>query len=183
MRLILTRHAITEENAAKILLGQLPGTLSPEGILQAKQKRLQIDAMPLDMAYSSDLRRCLDTAEILVGHRGIVIHKDPRLREINFGTFQGKPHDSIRGDYLSDLSKSFPRGESNNQMIKRLIDCINDIYAKHAEDTVLIVSHSGPISVLLASTDRLTFRKAINMQIGFDELIIREINSKLDYPT
>lgn len=62
--LYLVRHGQTEENIARIFQGHLPGTLTAEGIAQAKALHETLLDVPLDAIVSSDLRRCVDTARI-----------------------------------------------------------------------------------------------------------------------
>ena len=63
--LYLARHGQTEENIARIFQGHLPGRLTVEGISQAEVLRDSLKRIPLDAVVSSDLKRCMDTAEIV----------------------------------------------------------------------------------------------------------------------
>ena len=63
MRLILTRHGKTVENMNDIMQGWLPGELSEEGKEQAKHVAERLKDRKIDVAYSSDLKRCVDTAK------------------------------------------------------------------------------------------------------------------------
>ena len=82
MKLILTRHRETEENKEGILQGWLPGHLSLEGKRQAKLVAQRLQDVKVDFIYTSDLKRCLDTAsEIAKRHKNAKLIKDKRLRE------------------------------------------------------------------------------------------------------
>lgn len=63
--LYLVRHGQTEENAAHILQGHMPGHLSHEGIAQAQALRDELKNIRFDALLCSDLKRCMDTAMIL----------------------------------------------------------------------------------------------------------------------
>ena len=67
--LYLARHGQTEENIARIFQGHLPGRLTVEGISQAEVLRDSLKRIPLDAVVSSDLKRCMDTAEIVMEGR------------------------------------------------------------------------------------------------------------------
>lgn len=87
--LYLVRHGQTEENIARIFQGHLPGTLTAEGIAQAKALHETLLDVPLDAIVSSDLRRCVDTARIAVGDRGLPWEQTALLREIDWGSWTG----------------------------------------------------------------------------------------------
>lgn len=183
MKLILVRHGETEENKQGILLGQSQGVLTKEGIESAKKLATTLQSKNIDYVVSSDLKRCIDTTDILLSSRELEADFDGRLREINFGEFQGKPYGVIADDYSADLDLQFPSGESNRQMITRVTDCVNELLATHSEETVLIVSHSGPISVILAALHGITFIEALTkFKIENTEFVKIEVNSPLSYP-
>jgi len=107
----------------------------------------------LDAVYSSDLLRALQTARMIVRHRGYEIHEDQRLREWDLGVLVGlcrtqAEHDQpyaarIRRDYLVD--KPIPGGESIRQRYKRVIEAVEEIAAHHQGERILVVSHGGPL--------------------------------------
>lgn len=87
--LYLARHGQTEENVARIFQGHLPGKLTAEGIAQAEALHEKLVDVPLDAVISSDLRRCVDTARIAVGDRGLAWERTALLREIDWGSWTG----------------------------------------------------------------------------------------------
>ena len=182
MKLILVRHGQTKENKRGIIMGQNPGELSEEGIASSKKLAAALKSKDIDFVVSSDLKRCVDTARILLSGRDIELVTEARLREVNFGEYQGKPYMAITGDYTSDLDKKFPSGESNREFIIRVTGCINDVYAKHENETVLVVGHSGTISIILGAYKGVTFEKAIReLKLHNASEVIIEMSSKLTY--
>jgi broad specificity phosphatase PhoE len=144
MHLILTRHGQTIENAQKILMGHNHGTLSETGIEQAKKLAQRLKNQKIDIIYSSDLMRTLDTAkEIAKYHPQAKIITDKRLRERFLGRYQGLPHDTISWTNVPDDV------ESDEDMCKKLKGFIDEIYKKHKDETVLVASHSGTKMALL----------------------------------
>ena len=63
MYLILLRHAETEENRNGIVQGQHPGRVSELGKSQIETVVNKLKNETIDAIYSSDLKRCTDTAE------------------------------------------------------------------------------------------------------------------------
>jgi hypothetical protein len=81
-RVYIVRHAETEENKQKIIQGQLDTILNSEGERQADLVAKALKDIPFDVAYSSDLKRAMDTAKrILVHHSGVEIQSHIAIRE------------------------------------------------------------------------------------------------------
>ena len=182
MKLLLIRHGKTLENTSGIIMGQLPGTLSREAIEQAKKLRNKIIDYEIDAVYSSDLKRCTDTARILTSNTILTITLDPRLRKISFGAYQGKRYNAIQEDYTANMDLSFPKGESNNSMINRTIAAINDIFEKHRDQTVLVVTHSGPIAAIEAALNKISFRASVLRKADHNQILEYEISKRLVIP-
>lgn len=154
MRLILVRHAETIENAAGIVQGHLNGTLSEKGMEQATTLAKDLEGERFDAVYSSDLLRALKTAGILMTDRKLPsVEADVRLREQNFGVHEGRSLFSmlrrVRRE-KADLSSFTPQGgESSAAFRGRVREFLDEIKRKHPEDTVILVTHAGTISVIL----------------------------------
>ena len=61
-----------------------------------------------DVVFCSDLKRAVDSARLAFADKYEVI-EDERLREVNYGDFNGKPAGSI-GDLIQYISKAYPSG-------------------------------------------------------------------------
>ncbi|MEU4198235.1 histidine phosphatase family protein, partial [Kribbella sp. NPDC026611] len=89
-KLIYETHSITVDNERGIATGWLPGELSAEG------RRLAAELGPrrreVDLVFSSDLRRAVQTVE-LSGLTAPYL-QDWRLRECNYGELNGAPVDA-----------------------------------------------------------------------------------------
>ena len=106
LRLTLIRHALTDWNASGRFQGVADVELNAEGRQQAR--RLARYVAGLDEAahiYSSPLKRAVQTAELAFPGRPLDL--DSRLKEINFGEFEGKTQVENEGhvgwaDWLAD---------------------------------------------------------------------------------
>lgn len=181
MNLLLIRHGQTEENKDGIILGQNDGKLNSEGVNSAIKLQGELGRINVDAVYSSDLNRCIDTAQIALKNNSFIIKKDPRLREIDFGDYQGKEYSVINDDYITDLTVKFPGGESNSELIKRVVDFVNQIYLEHKNETVIVFSHSGPINTIIAAIKGLRYRDIINNKINHCEIVQLKIDHELNY--
>jgi len=154
MRLIITRHGETEENALGIMQGHLPGTLSKEGIEQARKLALRLKDEHIDFIYSSDLARASDTAnEIARYHKQVPLEFTTELRERHLGEFQGKKKSDFGWD-PKELKTTYvdpKEGETKQQLFNRANAFIHRILSKHKSDTVLLVGHNGICKAIIAA--------------------------------
>ena len=88
-RLYLVRHGETEDNVNQILQGQTPGKLNEQGCRQARELAEKMEGEHIDVFVSSDLRRALQTCEIIAEPHGKPVVTTPLLRERDWGSFTG----------------------------------------------------------------------------------------------
>lgn len=184
MKLILTRHGQTVSNVQGITMGHLDSALTPLGLQQASLKGRQLSDVNIDAIYSSDLGRCRKTAEIIQTYlsKNTELVLLDGLREINFGVYQGKLYSDvpiIEGGYIVT---PFPDGESNEMMARRVISLINDIYDANKDATVLVVTHSGPISVILAAHSGSALDDMLKHKTNNRDIIELDMNQKFSLP-
>lgn len=144
IHLTIIRHGETIENANHLCQGQQPGTLSELGIRQTKLLGERLKNEPIDVFYSSDLKRTLDTAnEILRFHPEMSLLKDPLLRERYLASWEGKPFpDDWHWEYL-------PEGaETNGDTMERAQQFLDKIVEKHDGERVMAVTHGGLIRAM-----------------------------------
>jgi phosphoserine phosphatase len=153
-RLILIRHGVTDWNAQKKYCGYKDVPLNAEGRAQARMLRKRLSGIQIDVIYTSDLKRAIETAKIALGTRKMTRVKG--LREINFGVLEGLSHDEIMEKYpipytkwLKDPFKkhSIPGMESMPAFTKRIAKAIKEIIASNRGKTIAVFCHGGTISV------------------------------------
>ena len=146
-------------------MGQADPGLGAVGEEQAKGLANEVMATTaggcLDVVYSSDLRRCLRTAEIVAEECGAAVRAEPWLREIDVGAWEGLTWEEARQAYPVEhaererdvIGRPFPQGESFADLqarvipqFLRLIDA--SLAAGHRQ--VLVVGHKGVNRVILA---------------------------------
>jgi broad specificity phosphatase PhoE len=96
MKVYLLRHGETDWNAVKRIQGKADIPLNERGREVARLTAEAMRDIPFDVVFSSPLERACETARILSAGRGIAVRTDPRLREINFGEFEGALWKDIR---------------------------------------------------------------------------------------
>lgn len=75
------------------------------------------------------------------------------LNERSFGDFEGKLHSQVEKELREDetlLTSSPPHGETLPLFRQRVMETMETILRKHADETILIVCHGGVMQVLIA---------------------------------
>lgn len=157
-KIILIRHGQTEWNQAKRYLGRTDIGLNSEGIKQVQDLCQQLKKEEIHKAYSSDAKRALRSAEICL--QGLSIQKYPGLREIDFGIFEGLTHQEIIEKYpqiykqwlVDPFKTAIPEGENFINFQKRVLGALDTIASKNSGKTIAVVTHAGPVKVILNSS-------------------------------
>lgn len=154
-RLILIRHGITEWNLKKRYCGDADVALSQEGKKQARKLYHRLKTERVHKIYSSDKRRALETANIIFKKQRI--KKNPDLKEMHFGCFEGLTHKEIIKKYPKVYKKwlrdpfgtAIPEGERLADFKKRVVKAIKRIILVNPGKTIAVVCHGGVISVFM----------------------------------
>lgn len=153
-------HGTTTDNEKDIATGWLPGELSETGISQAKKLGILVSDKNFDVLFCSDLKRAIDSAELGFGNKYKII-KDARLRECNYGDYNGQPtefKDSRMNEYVD---ASFPNGESYRDVEKRMGDFLKTLVGDYRGKHVAIVAHQGSQLALEVLLKGKTWEEAI----------------------
>ena len=183
VKLIIVRHGETFENRNKITQGHLNTSLTPRGIEQAKRISQRLKNEKIDIAFSSDLDRALNTCnEILKFHKGARLVKDPILREQAKGIFEGKTREE-RNKILSSDNISFHEwcpegGERLIDVWNKLIPFLEKIKREHSNENVLFVSHGGPIRCILSYLQNKTIETTKDYVLENTAMSIINIHDK-----
>ena len=140
MKIYFAAHGTTYDNANGIASGWKDDELSELGVSQAKALGERFKDIHLDYVCSSDLKRAVDTVKIAFSDRLPVII-DKRLRELNYGDFNGKPKGEVDSLKLKSISKPFPNGESYEQAVARNQGFYRELEKKYPHKTILVVGH------------------------------------------
>jgi probable phosphoglycerate mutase len=156
LHLILVRHGETEWNAQRRYQGQTDVPLSELGRRQAECVADRLVGQTIDAVYASDLQRAWETAQIIAAKSGLQVMPEPRLRELKFGVLEGLTFDEAQEQYpeminawLEDFNRPPEGGETIELFNSRVVSLLNDLKAKHDEQTMLLVAHGGPLSEVL----------------------------------
>lgn len=155
MKLYLVRHGETELNVKKVYYGFTDCDLTEKGKDQARALRRGFETMVLDVVLESPLIRAKDTATLLLGENPVPRVTDDRLKELNFGAWEGKSWQELQGDAVYEQwcvewqTTCPPDGESFLDLASRVRGFYEDLL-KRADENVLIVAHHAVLQQLMA---------------------------------
>lgn len=150
--LIFVRHGQSKSNLAKIFTGHLDTELTPLGIWQAEATAQFLKEYPITQIYASDLTRVIQTAEPTARLHHLPIQKDPALREIYAGDWEGKSYEQLKIQYpesyrtwLEDLGHACPDGgESTVALAARIHAEVERLLNRHRGECIALFSHATP---------------------------------------
>lgn len=161
--LALIRHGATKANEEHRYLGKTDEPLSEKGIeiLKAyKAKKLYPD---VDYLFSSPMRRCIDTAQIIYPSLAPIVISE--WEEMDFGQFEYKNYEELKNDAQyqkwidSQGTLDFPQGEGRVDFIRRcksgFVKMCNELGRAAAKDgekdiTAGMVVHGGTIMSVMS---------------------------------
>ncbi len=144
----LVRHGQTDWNIEKRLQGQSDIPLNDAGRAEAALLSEKLDGVAFTACFASDLQRAAETAKILSTARSFPVKLDHRLRERNFGPWEGH----LASEFMASLEQGqqLVAVETDEAIQQRVFPCLNEIADLFPGATVLIVTHGGVIRSLLA---------------------------------
>jgi probable phosphoglycerate mutase len=154
MKLILARHGETIANAKQILIGKSDSKLTQKGIQQAKElgKHLK-EHHKVNMVFCSPLNRCVETLNHVLAEYPIEgeIFMSKLLEERDFGEYTGLEHYLVNWEEINRIDKMNEEMgvESILELEKRINLFLEDLKLENSDSTVLVVSHAGPIKMMI----------------------------------
>jgi probable phosphoglycerate mutase len=152
--IIFIRHGETQENRDGRIQGHSQTLLNDLGREQARRLAERLRTEAFSALYSSDLLRALATADAITAHhRNQPVVEDARLREWDLGVLTGltrpdaqRRHPDAYAIYRDALvERVVPGGESIRGRYRRIIAAIEALAAGHPGETLVVVSHGGPL--------------------------------------
>jgi broad specificity phosphatase PhoE len=149
--IILVRHGQTEWNRVERFRGRADVPLNETGLAQAEATGLRIHGEWQPSAvYSSPLSRAVRTAEAIAKHFDLPVQIHPGMADIDYGKWQGLTPDDVRDRSPAALHAWYhqpdqaiiPGGETLAQLRSRGMSAVNELYTRHAEQTIVLVGHT-----------------------------------------
>lgn len=141
VRITFETHSTTTDNEAGLATGWLNGELSSAGRDQARLLGSRRRNDSVDAVFTSDLARAVETATLAFTSTTIPILHDWRLRECDYGEFNGSPRSQVIGPLHEYLNAPYPGGESWAQAIERVGRFLPDLPTRWADCHVVVIGH------------------------------------------
>jgi len=163
IRLFLIRHGRSTWNATGRIQGQADPPLDDVGREQARRLAERLRDDPPVALYTSPLQRAQETAEIIGETLGLLVVPDERLQEYDVGDIAGLTWEQVVERY-PDIAQRwakapedivFPGAEQGNSFQARVAAAFDELFARHTEGPIGVVSHGGTIGRVPQPPDRL----------------------------
>lgn len=136
-------HGTTTDNEQDISSGWSDVDLSELGIQQSKELTKQTEHQQFDVVFTSDLIRAVHSAQLTWGDKYEIV-QDPRLRECNYGDFNGQSSDIVEPLQEQSITAAMPNGESYEMVKDRIASFLKDLKQNYDGKHVAIVAHKAP---------------------------------------
>lgn len=153
----LIRHGMTEGNKVGRYVGSTDAPLFTEGINEIKALKEKYDYKKPKLFFSSPMKRCIETLDLIYGEKGLEILAVDGLKECNLGDFEGKTAEELIDlpEYMDWVQHGAapPNGESNKDFATRVcsafVAVVKEILTRGITESV-ICAHGGVIMTILA---------------------------------
>lgn len=189
-RLLLVRHGETLANREYRYIGARDEALSERGLAQAELLADALTIFPVSAVYSSPLQRSYRTALPIAARHHIQVQVQEELIEARFGKWEGMTRAEVLAlgpeeerqlkAWERDPSLAPPGGESFEAVRQRLRTLVERLTLLHRDQTIVLVSHVGPIKVLLC--EALNAPLSSIFQIFLDPATVSVVDWQEPYP-
>ena len=156
-RLYLIRHGVTQGNLEGKYIGSTDLPLCEQGREELKKLKETEEYPFAQIVYTSPLKRCIETADILYPNT-MTIPVD-HLREYDFGEFENRSMKELKQDenfarWMEGAMMQAPRGGEDKQSFDARIslglgEILKDMMARSVTDAA-VITHGGVIMGLLS---------------------------------
>lgn len=172
-RMYLARHGQVKGYETMPIYGHTDIPTTEIGMLQARHLAERLRFVDIGAIYSSDLDRASSMAYQIGRYHDVPVRLLPRLREMNFGDWEGTTLAEIRHGFPEELEKrqadllnySNPGGgESLGSFSRRVTGCFEDLRRDQPEGNFVIVAHAGVNRVIICNALGLELEKIFTIQ-------------------
>ncbi len=184
-RYIVMRHGEAENNVHEIYSSLISNEhhLTEKGRDQVRVSATKLKNEGVDIIITSPMKRTQETADIVrlaldVSRKHC--HTDERLTEVQVGSWNKKPLSAADGYFADDvefLGKSYPGGESRNQIGARMLAAVEQYEKEYSGKTILIITHGTPAWELCTLAQGQTLEEGLKI-VGRDESFIKNAEFK-----
>jgi len=173
----LFRHGITTANEQKRYVGWTDVPLNETGRNMTLKTKQQLQGLLVNQVYASDLKRCIETAELLFPDQQV--HEQFFLREMYFGKWENQTFETLKNasSYQRWVQSPFTLAPEEGEDFSSFTLRVNKAWGKIKESmlekhfsNIAIVTHGGVIRSLLqqlVASERTFFDWKIPYSMGY----------------
>ena len=162
----LVRHAQTIWNREKKIQGQKDTPLTSNGKTQALRWGQALKQFSWDRILASDIGRAWETAKIINQALSLSLQTDSRLREQDWGEWEGLRRAEIELSHTHVLEEQVkrgwefrpPNGESRKEVLERVRSALAEVGSRYGGEQILVICHQGVIKALVYELENRKFR-------------------------
>ncbi|WP_298613534.1 histidine phosphatase family protein [uncultured Thiothrix sp.] len=132
-----------------------------------------------DQILSSPSLRCAQFAKNFSEKCTAPLQLEPRIQEMNFGSWIGKSSQAIwemdqaglQQLWSDPLSFTAPQGESMQAFIQRVTEAWAEFTQLYVGQRVLLITHGGVIRVLLARTLGIGYAQTLRFELAYGQAV------------
>lgn len=190
--LTLLRHGQSQWNLENRFTGWVDVDLSPLGEEEARHAGEKLRDVPVDVVFTSVLRRSIRTADLALeaaGKANLPTHRSQALNERHYGDLQGlnkAETAAVHGDEQVRLwRRSYDIAPPNGESLKDTRDRVEPYYQEQiapllrAGVNVLVVAHGNSLRSLIMLIQHLTPEQILATEVATGIPIVYELDQDL----
>ena len=190
--LVLIRHGESQWNLENRFTGWTDVPLTDKGRDEARGAGEKLRGIHFDKAYTSVLRRAIDTLDIVlqaIGQVGIPVSYDQALNERHYGDLQGLNKAETAAKYgkeqVHQWRRSYdvapPGGESLKDTAARTLPYFEShiVPDLRAGKNVLVSAHGNSLRSIVMHLDKLTHEQVLDLNLATGVPIVYEFGPDL----
>ncbi len=190
--LLLIRHGQSVYNLENRFTGWVDVPLSEQGIEEAEEAAKKLENYPIDIAYTSKLKRAIDTLEIIVDmhkKKSIPVIENEALNERNYGKLQGLNKAEVAKQYGEEQvhiwRRSFdippPGGESLKDTSHRVMPYFRSTILPDLKNSlnVLIVAHGNSLRAIVKELEKISDEDIASLNIDTGKIYLYHLDNDL----
>ena len=151
MKIYVARHGETDYNAQELGCGVSDIPLNEKGLKQAERLAEVTARYPhIGLMIVSPLARARQTAACILCRCPMEKRTDDRLREQDYGVFEGQEKGEAFHAAVREFAKPCPGGESLFHVAQRVYNFLDELIREEPAQEVLLLTH-GTVSRVIRS--------------------------------
>ncbi|MGN0394992.1 MAG: histidine phosphatase family protein [Coprococcus sp.] len=158
-KIYFTRHGQTVWNVENKICGATDIELTELGHEQARQlgQLIRDGNYHIDEILYSPLVRASETARHISEQTGIKMREEPRLKEQNFGRYEGTARNGQEFKKAKEhFIDGYDGGETMLHLCQRVYNLLDELKAESDKKTYLLVAHNGISRVIQSYFNNMT---------------------------